>query len=139
MSAPESNPTADGIQGQFNLEEIEGMELMLRCEKTGTNVDLHLVAYKDPDSGDFSAGILGADYRHLVRSTTTLSVPIGILSLRSIRSLEARKKIPGGSVAVKNLQACLRNAAVSSWAEVAKSTQSRQSSLSLNDDSELGL
>lgn len=139
MTMHNSNKNKAGDQREFNLEEIEGMELMLRCDKTGTNVDLHLVAYKDPDSGEFSAGILGADYRHLVRNTTTLSVPIGILSLRSIRSLEARKKIPGGSEAVKNLQACLRNAAVSSWAEVAKSTQSRQSSLSLNDDSELGL
>jgi hypothetical protein len=126
-------------QAQFNLEEIEGMELMLRCEKTGTNTDLHLVTFKDPDSGNLSSSILGADYRHLVRNTTTLSVPIGILSFRAIRSLEARNKITSGSAAVEKLYACLRNELDSSWRKVAKSTQPHQSALDLDDESELGL
>lgn len=129
----------NGGQAEFNLEEIEGMELMLRCEETGTNVDLHIVAYKDPDSEELTASILGADFRHLVRNSTTLSVPIGILSLRSIRSLEARKKIPRGSEAVKNLNACLRNEVESTWKKVAKAKQSHQSSLNLDDSSKLDI
>lgn len=131
--------TGNDNQEQFNLEEIEGMELMLRCEKTGTNVDLHLVAYKDPDSGQFTASILGADYRHLVRNTTLMSVPIGILNLKSIKSLELRRKFPGGTEAVKSLTACLRNEANLSWAEVKRASQTRQATLSLDDDSELSL
>ena len=126
-------------QAQFNLEEIEGMELMLRCEKTGTNVDLHLVTFKDPESEKLSTGILGADYRHIVRNTTTMSVPIGILNFRAIASLEARKKIIRGSEAVEKLHACLRNEVDLSWKEVKKSTQTRQAALDLDDDSQLGL
>lgn len=51
---------------------IDAMAVMPRCEKTSVNSDLHLVAYEDADTGENTASILGADYRHLVCRTTTL-------------------------------------------------------------------
>ena len=73
------------------------MEVMPRCEETGANVDLHLVAYRDPETEEWTARILGADYRHLVRRWTSLSVPVSILSLATLRQLESQRKIPLGT------------------------------------------
>ena len=135
----ESKVTEIGGQTQMNLDGLSAMGVIPRCEKTGTNVDLHLVAYDDPDTADFTASILGADYRHLVRSNTTLSVPISILSLGAIQSLETRKKIPIGTVAAENLRAWLKLGADASWEEVAEASQVRQVALELDDAAGLGL
>ena len=127
-----------GGQTLMDLEGLETTEKMPVCDMTGTNVDLHLVAYEDPDTGSFTAGILGADYRHLVRRTTTLSIPIWVLSLGTIRNLEQRKKIPSGSKAADVLRDWLRHGVDLSWKELAESKPARQERLELDDVSGLG-
>ena len=122
----------------MDLEGLETTEKMPVCEKTGTNVDLHLVAYNDPETGAFTAGILGADYRHLVRRTTTLSIPIWALSLGTIRNLEERKKIPRDSKAAENLREWLRHGVDLSWRELVEAKPAQQESLKLDDVSGFG-
>ena len=119
----------------MDLSGLESAEKMPVCEKTGTNIDLHLVAYKGLGSEKLTARILGADYRHLVRKTTTLSVPIWILSVGAIRVLEARKKIPAGTEAAVKLKAWLRYEVDSSWREI---VEANQEALSLDDAGGLG-
>jgi hypothetical protein len=126
-------------QTQLNLEDLDAMEVMPRCERTQANVDLHLVAFTDPDTGVFTASILGPEYRHLVRRTTTLSIPIGMLSIGAIRSLETQKKIPPGSEAVMKLKAWLRFGVNSSWKEIMESKRICQEPLDLDDAAGLGL
>ena len=42
-------------QTNLNLDRLEEMAWMPRCPKTGANIDLHLVTYKDPDLGELAA------------------------------------------------------------------------------------
>jgi hypothetical protein len=83
--------------------------------------------------------ILGADYRHLVRRTTTLSIPISILSIGSIRSLEEQGKIPTGAAAAAKLTSWLRHGVASSWDEVVQAKQVRQGAFELDDQDRLSL
>ena len=126
-------------QGELRLDGLDAMAVMPRCDKTMANFDLHLVAYENPDTGEPAVGLLGADYRHLVRRTTTLSVPIGILSIGSIRLLEEHGKIPTGTPAVAKLTAWLRHGVASSWHEVAQAKAVRQEALDLDDHQHLSL
>ena len=94
-------------QGELALDGLDAMAVMPRCEMTQVNFDLHLVAFEDADTGEDTARILGADYRHLVRRTTTLSIPINILSIGAIRSLEEQGKIPTRTAAAAKLTSWL--------------------------------
>ena len=132
-------PTDLDCQGELDLKGLDAMAVMPRCEKTSVNIDLHLVAYDDPETGEADVGILGADYRHLVRRTTTLSIPIGILSIGAIRSLEGNGKIPAGSEAAANLTRWLRFGVASSWDEVAQARGIRQDAFELDDQERLSL
>jgi hypothetical protein len=126
-------------QGELKLEGLDAMAVMPRCEKTSVNSDLHLVAYEDADTGGRTASILGANYRHLVRRTTTLSVPISILSIGAICSLEELGKIPGGTAAAAKLKSWLRHGVAASWDEFAQAKRVRQETLDLEDQARLRL
>ena len=140
MATPKKTKVTEiGGQAHLDLDGLDAMELQPRCEKTGASADLHLVAYRDLDSGEQTAGILGAEYRHLVRRTTTLSVPIGILSVGSVRALEARGKIPAGSPAAAKVNTWLRHGTACAWDEVARAKSERQDCLELDDAAGLGL
>ncbi|MCB1232495.1 MAG: hypothetical protein KDN19_19765 [Verrucomicrobiae bacterium] len=102
-------------QSEWRFDELESMGAMPRCEVTGANVDLHLVAYRDPDTEEWTARILGADFRHLVRRSTTLSVPVSILSLATLRQLESQRKIPLGTRAAKKLREWFRHEVDRAW------------------------
>lgn len=91
-------------QSEWLFGDLENMAAMPRCEVTGVNVDLHLVAYRDLDTNEFTARLLGADYRHLVRNKTTLSIPVAVLSTVMLRQLEKMRKIPLGTRAAKQLR-----------------------------------
>ena len=126
-------------QGELNLDGLDAMAVMPRCEKTSVNSDLHLVAYEDADTGEGMVSILGAGYRHLVRCTTTLSIPISILSIGAIRSLEEQRKIPTGTAAAAKLASWLRHGTASAWDEVVQAKRVRQESLELDDQERLSL
>jgi len=126
-------------QGQLDLDGLDAMRVMLRCDKTSVNSDLHLVAYEDPETGEKVVSILGADYRYLVRRTTTLSIPVGILSVGAIRSLEEHQKIPAGTAAVAKLTGWLRFGVAASWDEFAQAKRVRQEPLDLEDQARLKL
>jgi len=126
-------------QGELALDGLDAMAVMPRCEMTQVNFDLHLVAFEDADTGEDTARILGADYRHLVRRTTTLSIPINILSIGAIRSLEEQGKIPTRTAAAAKLTSWLRHGVASSWDEVAQERRIRQGVLDLEDQERLSL
>jgi hypothetical protein len=123
-------------QGEWEFEELRGAVGMPRCEVTGVNVDLHLVAYRDPDSDEPVARILGADYRHLVRQKTTVSVPLTILSVVTLRQLEKLRKIPLGTRAAKLLREWFDRESGGNWSERSRPKQLRQAPLDLPDESE---
>lgn len=112
------------------------MGVMPRCEETGANVDLHLVAYRDHETDEWTARILGADYRHLVRRWTTLSVPVSILSLATLRQLESQRKIPLGTRAAKKLRDWFRHEVDNAWGQGLHSVprEPRQASFELPVD-----
>ncbi len=120
-------------QSEWQFAELESMGVMPRCEVTGANVDLHLVAYRDPETEEWTARVLGADYRHLVRRSTSLSVPVSILSLATLRQLESQRKIPLGTRAAKKLREWFRHEVDSAWQHGLKSVprEPRQASLEL--------
>ncbi|MCB1092280.1 MAG: hypothetical protein KDL87_12165 [Verrucomicrobiae bacterium] len=126
----------DPEQSEWDFEEVRATSAMPRCEMTGVNVDLHLVAYRDPDTNEFTAKILGADYRHLVRNKTSLSVPVAVLSVVTLRQLEKLRKIPLGSRAAKQLREWLGRDSEPAWGAAAKPRQLRQVALDLPEDPE---
>lgn len=128
-------PAADPVQSEWDFEEVRAAAGGPRCEFTGVNVDLHLVAYRDSDTGEFVARILGGDYRHLVRHRTTVSVPLFILSAVTLRQLEKRRKIPLGSPAVRLLREWLGRGSDGAWGKASAPKQLRQVALDLEEDS----
>lgn len=102
-------------QSEWQFAELDRMSAMPRCEETGVNVDLHLVTYTDPETGELTSRILGQDFRHLMRRTTRMSVPISILNLATLRQLESERKIPLGSRAAKQLREWFRHQVEESW------------------------
>jgi hypothetical protein len=136
-STPKRPLSEEPDQSEWQFAELDSMGVMPRCEITGANVDLHLVAFRDPDTDEFTARILGADYRHLVRRTTNLSVPVSILSLATLRQLESQRKIPLGTRAAKKLREWLRHEVEKTWKDGLRSVprEPRQASLELVDES----
>lgn len=107
----------EAAQSEWRFAELDCMGVMPRCEQTGANVDLHLVAFRDPETDESTAAILGADYRHLVRRSTSLSVPLSILNLAALKQLESQRKIPLGTRAAKRLRAWFRHELEGVWKE----------------------
>ena len=105
----------DPEQSEWQFAELDSMGAMPRCEETGVNVDLHLVAYTDPETRELTARILGQDFRHLMRRYTKLSVPISILNLSTLRQLESERKIPLGTRAAKGLREWFRHEVDQAW------------------------
>lgn len=128
--------TVEPEQSEWRFAELDSMGVMPRCEQTGANVDLHLVAYRDPETNESTAAILGADYRHLVRRSTSLSVPLSILNLSSLKQLESQRKIPLGTRAAKRLRAWFRHEVESVWKEGLRPVprETRQDALELLPD-----
>ena len=126
-------------QAHLKLDGLEAMAWIPRCEKTGANIDLHLVAYKDPDSGESTAGILGSDFRHLVRKSTSLSIPIFALNAGTIRMLERRGKIPAGTKGAEELKAWLQQGVDLGWKGVAEARSAHQTSFDLDEAGALSL
>ena len=126
-------------QEHLPLDGLEAMPLMPRCEETGLNADLHLVVYTPTAQESPVARILTTQARHLCRNSTTLSLPLWILTLESLRRLEGRGKIPAQSEAVETIRDWLRYDRDAAWKELIEADQSYQGQLDLGDDLALRL
>jgi hypothetical protein len=126
-------------QEQLPLDGLDAMALMPRCEETGLNADLHLVVCTPPGEEAPVARILSTQARHLYRDTTTLSIPLWILNLESLRRLEERNKIPPQSAAVDKIRAWLRHDRNAAWKELMEADHIRQGQLDLDDEASLKL
>lgn len=85
------------------------------------------------------ARILTTQARHLYRHSTTLSIPIWILTLESLRRLEERQKIPPHSDASETVRRWLRYHKEAAWKGVMDADRARQGELGLDDDGSLNL
>jgi len=130
---------ADEDQEQLPLDGLDAMPLMPRCDVSPHNADLHLVVCTPPDEKAPVARILSTQARHLYRDTTTLSIPLWILNLESLRRLEERNKIPSHSTAAETIRAWLRHDRNAAWKELMKADQIRQGQLDLDDSLSLKL
>lgn len=126
-------------QEHLPLDGLEAMPHMPRCDETGLNADLHLVVYTPAGQKSPVARILSTQARHLYRRSTTLSLPLWILTLESLRRLEARRKVPMDSEAIDTIRNWLRYDRNAAWKELIEADQSIQSQLALGDELDLPL
>jgi hypothetical protein len=114
-------PARGGIE-QFELPlalEAETESLIPVCAETGVMHDLHLVVTRDA-AGD-TVRLLGAEARWKVREPVMLSMPVGLLSLEMLAQLEAARKLPPHSQAVRAVRRWLQADASPEWEKFRRS------------------
>ena len=124
---------ADG-EGQGQLfGDDDTADQLPRCETTGSTADLHLVVHAAP--GAPVAQLLSPDARFVLRKSTSLSVPIWLLSTRLLDQLEASAQLPRAADATARLRQWFRRDHEDAWARLAKS-RAQQSALDLGSPSD---
>ncbi len=124
----------------FSDGELDSDGLLPRCEETGGHIDLHLVVLDDGmGGGKKRARLLALEPRHVLRKQTALSVPVAVLSWRSLEHLVVSGKIPGEAKAVVSLRRWFSHQLASAWDEWAKQRGARQQGLILDSSDELTL
>lgn len=128
---------AETEQNLLPLDGLDVMPSLPRCEETGLNADLHLVVYTPEGETEPVARILTTQARHLFRKTTTLSVPLWMLTLDGLKKLEKRKSLPSGSKAEESIRNWLLYDHKATWRALFEGESARQEMLDLNDESSL--
>ena len=118
---------ADGRGQEMLGVEEEPSHFLPRCELTGSMSDVHLVVCEEPDGP--TARLLGPDPRFLARKTTTMSIPVSVLTLDILGKLEVAHKIPPGSPALAVVQEWLRLDLEGGWEALASANRRSQQSL----------
>lgn len=119
-------------QGQL-IADDDTADQLPRCETTGSTADLHLVVHTA--AGAPIAQLLCPDARFVLRRSTSLSVPIWLLSTRLLGQLEASATIPRGAAATTRLRQWFRSDHEDAWVKLAKS-RVQQSALNLGSTSD---
>lgn len=127
------SPRPADAEGQemFGFLEEE-KSLLPRCEMTGTTSDVHLVVYGDGSGA--VAKLLGPEPRFVLQKSTSLSIPVAILSLSTLGQLETARKLPPKSTAAETLRAWLRQDFEDAWVKLAASNAVRQEALPMGGD-----
>jgi hypothetical protein len=118
-------------QGMFGFQPDEATTLP-RCEMTGVTSDVHLVVYTD--GAGTVAKLLGPEPRFILQKTTTLSVPVAVLSLAIINQLETSQKLPAHSPAAAILREWLRHDFDGIWEKLQRDNAQKQETLPLGSD-----
>ncbi|MSU50391.1 MAG: hypothetical protein EXS37_15120 [Opitutus sp.] len=119
-------------QGQL-FGDDDTADHLPRCETTGTTADLHLVVHAA--TGAVVAQLLSSDARFVLRKSTSLSLPIWLLSTRLLDQLEASGTIPRSADATGRLREWFRRDHEDVWIKLAKSS-TQQSALDLGSSSD---
>ena len=124
----------------FGEGELDTDGILPRCEETGGHLDLHLVALDDGlGSGRRQARLLAIEPRHVLRKKTALSIPVAVLSRRTLDQLVSVNKLPATSPAVTALARWFDHRLASAWDELARLRAARQEGLSFERSDELPL
>ena len=125
-------PAEAAGQGQL-FGDDDTADHLPRCETTGTTADLHLVVHTA--TGAPVAQLLCADARFVLRKSTSLSVPIWLLSTRLLDQLETSAQLPRDADATARLRQWFRRDHEDAWARLEKSV-TQQSALALGSSSD---
>ena len=125
-------------QFSFGFEENQHAErLFPACSETGSYDDLHLVVYDD--GGQVTAKLLCPAARARVATTTTLSLPLALVSAESLPQLETLGKLPAASDTVRALRQSLVDDLSAEWEAFRRLKGQRQSGLGFDFADELKL
>jgi hypothetical protein len=109
-----------------------------RCELTQVTTDIHLVVYGDGTGTQ--AKLLAPEPRFTLQKVTTLSIPVGVLTLDALDHLELSQKMPRKTPAASTLRSWLRQDLQTIWDKFVRDNSAKQTSLPLDpDETELKL
>ena len=125
-------------QFAFGFEENQSAEpLFPACSETGSYDDLHLVVYDD--GGKATAKLLSPQARAKVAGTTTVSLPLALVSAENLTRLETLGKLPAASEVIRSLRQSLANDLSAEWEAFRQLKAQRQSGLGFDFGDELKL
>ena len=142
LTGAEVRATRSGKQGAlpFGEGELDTDGILPRCEETGGHIDLHLVVLDDGfGGGRRKTRLLSLEPRHVLRKLTSLSLPVAVLSQRTLDQLIATDKVNTGSSAVTMLSRWFGYRLASAWDELARLRSARQEGLVFDRNDELPL
>lgn len=115
------SPRPAEAEGQGQLfGDDDTADQLPRCEITGSTADLHLVVHTA--NGTPVGQLLSSDARFVLRKSTSLSVPIWLLTPRLLDQLEASGiQLPRDADATARLSHWFRRDHDHAWAKLAKS------------------
>lgn len=128
-------------QFEFAFDTTESKEseaLFPACEITGQFADLHLLTYRD--SEEIRTILLSPEGMVGFEKKIQISIPLSILSLAILDSLESAGHLPDGSPAVELLTQWFRKEVSAEWERLRKNRNTaRQQALTLDAPDELKL
>ena len=125
-------------QFSFGFEENQSAErLFPACSETGSYDDLHLVVYHD--GGKATAKLLCPQSRVKVATTTTMSLPLALVSAETLTRLETLGKLPEDSGVIRALRQSLADDLSAEWEKFRQHQAHRQSGLGFEFGDELKL
>jgi hypothetical protein len=125
-------------QFAFGFEENQSAErLFPACSETGSYDDLHLVVYDD--GGKTTAKLLCPQARAKVAATTTVSLPLALVTSETLTRLEMLGKLPAGSEVILAVRQSLADDLSAEWEAFRQLKAQRQSGLGFEFGDELKL
>jgi len=125
-------------QHEFNLEGDEAAErLFTSCTDCGGFDDLHLHAWEV--DGQARCGVLCSACRLAASEGVVVSMPVGLVSLGGLASLEAQGKVRTGDAGVAQLRESLAADLSAFWEKYGRQKSRRQAELGLSTSDELPL
>ena len=125
-------------QFAFGFEENQSAErLFPACSETGSYDDLHLVIYDD--GGKATAKLLCPPARAKVAATTTVSLPLALVSAENLTRLEMLGKLPADNGVIRALRQSLADDLNAEWEAFRQLKAQRQSGLGFDFGDELKL
>ncbi len=120
---------ADAAGQQVIFGDDDTADHLPRCELTGGTTDLHLVVYGEGNG--VVAKLMSTEPRFILQKVTALSVPLAVLSLPALETLEATGKLPCGTPAAQTLRRWFRQDFESGWRRLERELGKTQTSLDL--------
>lgn len=126
--------TIDPNQVELAFDAEEDLFARLpKCEETGSALDLHLIV-TDEAGGERRARLLNPEARQTFRAKTGLSIPLSLITLGMIKSLEDQNKLPQDQSTVEVIRKWLLEDLRNGWEEFANARNRNQEELKLGGE-----
>jgi hypothetical protein len=125
---------------QFDLSlagDEKAEPLFIACTSDGKYDDLHLVAWETKKKT--AVKVLCGACRAALPERFTLNIPLPLLSIRTMKQLEAQGKLPPDETVVRSLRESLSADLSAMWEEFRRHKAQRQTALGFDFPGELGL